>query len=131
LLASSWVTNLGDGIAIAAGPLLVASRTDQPALIALAATVQWLPPLLFGLGAGVVSDRLDRRLVTVNAVRVGVVAALAGTVLTGRASITWYWSRCSCSAPPRSSSTTPPTRWSRCWCTARTCRWPTADCRRA
>ena len=37
LLASSWTTNLGDGIAIAAGPLLVASLTDQPFLVALAA----------------------------------------------------------------------------------------------
>jgi hypothetical protein len=32
LLASSWVTNLGDGITLAAGPLLVAScPADLPA----------------------------------------------------------------------------------------------------
>ncbi len=49
LLASSWTTNLGDGIALAAGPLLVASQTDSPFLVALAALVQWAPPLLFGL----------------------------------------------------------------------------------
>jgi MFS family permease len=30
LLASSWVTNLGDGITPAAGPLLVASQTRSP-----------------------------------------------------------------------------------------------------
>ncbi len=35
LLASSWVSNLGDGIAIAAGPLLVASQTHDPFLVAL------------------------------------------------------------------------------------------------
>ena len=36
LLFSSWLTNLGDGIAIAAGPLLVASQTHDPFLVALA-----------------------------------------------------------------------------------------------
>ncbi|MDN4172827.1 MFS transporter [Nocardioides sp. SOB77] len=89
LLASTWVTNIGDGIALAVGPLLVASLTDQPALIALAATVQWLPPLLFGLLAGVASDRLDRRgvMIVVNAVRVVVVALLGAAVLTGHATI--------------------------------------------
>ena len=65
LLASSWVTNLGDGIALAAGPLLVASLTHDAFLVALAATVQWLPPLLFGLMAGALTDRLDRRLIVV------------------------------------------------------------------
>lgn len=61
LLASSWTSNLGDGIVIAAGPLLVASRTQDAFLVALAALLQWLPPLLFGLWAGVVTDRVDRR----------------------------------------------------------------------
>ncbi|MGZ4455684.1 MAG: MFS transporter, partial [Nocardioides sp.] len=65
LLSSSWVSNLGDGIAIAAGPLLVASQTHDAFLVALAALLQWLPPLLFGLVAGVLSDRLDRRLIVV------------------------------------------------------------------
>ena len=89
LLASSWVSNLGDGIALAAGPLLVASLTGDARLIALAATVQWLPPLLFGLFAGVLSDRLDRRLivVTVDLIRTVVLAVLAVTILTDRVSI--------------------------------------------
>ncbi|WP_337061498.1 MFS transporter [Kineococcus sp. G2] len=89
LLGSSWSSNLGDGIALAAGPLLVASTTDDAFLVALAATVQWLPPLLFGLYAGVLSDRLDRRLlvVAVDAVRAGVLVLLALAVLTGSAPI--------------------------------------------
>ncbi|HQH06913.1 MAG TPA: MFS transporter, partial [Phycicoccus sp.] len=41
-LASVWIGNLGDGIALAAGPLLVASQTRNPALIAAAAMVQRL-----------------------------------------------------------------------------------------
>lgn len=89
LLASSWSTNLGDGIAIAAGPLLVASQTRDPILIAMAALLQWLPPLVFGLYAGALSDRLDRRaiVVAVNVVRVLVLAGIAASILTNTVSI--------------------------------------------
>jgi MFS family permease len=89
LLASSWTTNLSDGIAIAAGPLLVASQTDDAFLVAMAALLQWLPPLLFGLYAGALSDRLDRRLivVTVNLVRGLVLAVIAASVVTDTVSI--------------------------------------------
>ncbi|AEE44496.1 major facilitator superfamily MFS_1 [Cellulomonas fimi ATCC 484] len=89
LLASSWTTNLGDGIVLAAGPLLVASRTDDAFLVALAALLQWLPPLLFGLWAGALTDRLDRRrlVVTVNALRVVVLVLLASAVLLDAAPI--------------------------------------------
>lgn len=89
LLASSWITNLGDGIVLAAGPLLVASMTDDARLVALGATLQWLPPLLFGLLAGALSDRLDRRrlVMGVNLARAGVLAVLAAAVVTGHVSI--------------------------------------------
>jgi predicted MFS family arabinose efflux permease len=89
LLASSWVSNLGDGIALAAGPLLVAFLTDDARLVALAATVQWLPPLLFALLAGALVDRLDRRhiILVVDGVRAVVLALLATAVGTGRVSI--------------------------------------------
>ena len=88
LLASSWVSNLGDGIALAAGPLLVASQTDDPLLVALAALLQRLPWLLFGLLAGVLADRLDRRalVVLVDLLRAGVLAVLSLSVLTGTVS---------------------------------------------
>ncbi|MGY1840734.1 MULTISPECIES: MFS transporter [unclassified Modestobacter] len=89
LLASSWTTNLGDGIALAAGPLLVAALTEDPFLVALAATVQWLPPLLFGLLAGALADRLDRRLIvlTVDLARAAVLGVLTLAVATDRVSI--------------------------------------------
>lgn len=85
LLGSSWASNLGDGIVLAAGPLLVASSTDQAFVVALAATLQWLPPLLFGLLAGALSDRLDRRLlvVTVNAARVVMLTVLTVALASG------------------------------------------------
>jgi MFS family permease len=89
LLASSWVTNLSDGVRLAAGPLLVASQTDDAFVVALAALVQWLPPLLFGLYAGALSDRLDRRMivVSVNVLRAVILAAIATTIMTGTVSI--------------------------------------------
>lgn len=89
LLSSVWVGNLGDGLAIAAGPLLVAQQTDSPFLIAMAATLQWLPKLLFALPAGVVTDRVDRRalVVSVDLVRVGVLGLLAASILAGTVSI--------------------------------------------
>ena len=90
LLASSWLTNIGDGIAIAAGPLLVASQTHDPFLVSLAALLQWLPPLVFGLYAGALADRLDRRLIVVTvdllrACRAGAAGRLP--IVTGTVSI--------------------------------------------
>ena len=89
LLASSWISNLGDGVALAAGPLLVASQTDSALLVALGATLQWLPPLLFGLFAGALTDRIDRRLIviTVNVIRCVVLGLLTVSIVTGAVSI--------------------------------------------
>jgi MFS family permease len=89
LVASSWTSNIGDGIALAAGPLLVASQTDSAFLVALAAMLQRLPWLLFGLWAGALADRLDRRLVIIiaNVVRALVIAVLCVFVGTGTVSI--------------------------------------------
>ena len=85
LVTSTWVSNLGDGIVLAAGPLLIASLTDSPQLIALGATLQWLPPLVLGLVSGVVTDRVDRiRLVVVmNVLRCAILAALVLAIATG------------------------------------------------
>jgi len=46
---------------LAAGPLLVASQTRNPLMVAMAAFLGRLPWLLFGLYAGVVADRVNRR----------------------------------------------------------------------
>lgn len=89
LVASSWTTNFADGIAVAAGPLLVASRTRDPALVAAAGFLQQLPWLLFGLHAGALADRIDRRtiLVAVNAARAVVLAVLAAAIATGSVNV--------------------------------------------
>lgn len=83
LIASSWLTNLGDGISVAAGPLLIASQTQDPLLVASGALLQRLPWLLFGLYAGVLADRVDRRgiVVAANVLRAGVLVALAATLV--------------------------------------------------
>jgi MFS family permease len=85
LVTSSWTSNLGDGIGLAAGPLLIASQTRDPLLVALAALLQRLPWLVFGLWAGVLADRLERRrlVVGVDLGRAGVLALLSATILTG------------------------------------------------
>nr|WP_238362293.1 MFS transporter [Actinopolymorpha pittospori] len=89
LLSATVISNLGDGIAAAAAPLLVASRTDDPVLVGLAVFAQQLPWLLFSLVSGVYVDRLDRQrlIVVVNVVRGLVIAALAVAVWQGAATL--------------------------------------------
>src|SRR5512132_3973611 len=89
LVGSAWVSNLGDGIMVAAGPLLVASQTSDPVLVALAGLLQRLPWLLFGLYAGVLADRVDRRLivVTVDLARAAVLAVLTAMLFTGHVNV--------------------------------------------
>lgn len=89
LLASSTITNVGDGIALAAGPLLVASQTRDPLLVSMAVLSQQLPNLLFGIPAGAIADRLDRRWIIagVNLARGAVLAVLAATIAAGAVDI--------------------------------------------
>ncbi len=89
LLASTAATNAGDGIAIAAGPLLVASQTRDPLLVSLALLAEYLPHLVFGLFAGAVADRHDRRRIVaaVNLFRAAVLVALTATILSGAVNI--------------------------------------------
>lgn len=81
LLGSNAFANLGDGIAKTAFPLLAATVTRDPLLIAGLSAAQFLPWLLFGLLAGAMLDRVDRRKAvvlanTARAVAVGVTGVL-------------------------------------------------------
>jgi hypothetical protein len=89
LLSSSLVNNAGDGIVLAAGPLLVASQTHDPFLVSLALMFDYLPWLLFGLVGGVAADRFNRRLLVIgaNLVRALVLAGLVVTIATGTVNI--------------------------------------------
>lgn len=84
LLASSWITYLGDGITLAAGPLLVASQTHSPLVVAMAALLQRLPWLMFGLYAGVVADRVSRRavVITTGLARAAILIVLTGSIIS-------------------------------------------------
>ena len=90
LWTASLVSNIGDGVTMVAGPLLVASVTTDPALVAGAVFVQQLPWLLFSLISGAYVDRLDRRrlIVVVNALRAVALATLAVSVATGTVTVT-------------------------------------------
>jgi MFS family permease len=89
LLSATVVNNAGDGVAIAAGPLLVASQTRDPFLVSLALLSEYLPVLLFGVLAGAAADRFDRRrmVAVVNLGRAFVLATLVVTIVTGTVSI--------------------------------------------
>lgn len=82
---ASAISNLGDGAMLAAGPLLVASVTDDPLAVGAAAFVQQLPWLLFALISGALVDRFDRRKIVVasDIYRGVVTGALGIAVLVG------------------------------------------------
>ena len=83
------VNNAGDGVAISAGPLLVASQTRDPFLVSMALLSEYLPALLFGVVGGVAADRFDRRgmVVAVNLGRAFVLAVLVATIISGTVTI--------------------------------------------
>ncbi len=72
-----------------AAPLLVASRSTQPLVVAGATAATMLPWLLFTLPAGAIVDRLDRRhvMILMDLLRVLVVGALGLLLLLGQASL--------------------------------------------
>ncbi|MGI9623229.1 MAG: MFS transporter [Acidimicrobiales bacterium] len=84
LLGAASVSNLGDGVTLAALPLLVATLSRDPLVVAGVAFVARLPWLLFALPVGVLTDRWDRRVIMwrANACRFVVLSALAVAVAT-------------------------------------------------
>lgn len=86
-----WVANAvsvtGDGVTLTAGPLLAASITRDPLLVAGALFAQMLPWLIFALLSGVLVDRLEpgRLIVIVDLLRAAAIGGLAASVLAGTA----------------------------------------------
>ena len=89
LWSANALSNLADGIAFVSMPLLAASMTDDPRLVAGLATLYALVRLLVALPIGVWVDRADRRtlMVTANLLRGGALVALALTVHLGVSSL--------------------------------------------
>jgi MFS family permease len=82
LWTAAVVSKLGDSLRIAAMPLLAASLTDDPLLIASVTACGYLPWLLFGLLGGAVADRVDQRraMWAVDLLRGLLMAGFAGAV---------------------------------------------------
>jgi MFS family permease len=89
LYASSATSNLADGIGRTALPLLAASYTRSPVLIAGLVTFAFLPWLLFALPSGALVDRVDRRfaMAGANVLRALSTGALAVLVVADAANI--------------------------------------------
>lgn len=80
---SGFLADFGDGVRLAAFPLLAAQLTRSPTAVAAVTAVQGLPWLLLGGGVGVIVDRFDRRrlMAGVDVARAAIIAALAAAVL--------------------------------------------------
>ncbi|WP_431277271.1 MFS transporter [Leifsonia poae] len=95
LWGAAITSNLADGIGRTAVPLIATTLTRDPALIAGLTAVTFLPWLLFGIPAGVLLDRVDRRIAmaVANSLRFAVAAGLALLIATDSLTI---WSLYAC-----------------------------------
>lgn len=91
LWLAAGISNLADGMSITAAPLLAASLTRDPALVAGLTVAQRLPWFLFSVLTGALADRMDRRraLSAANMVRAGLLGALGLTLASGWSSL-WF-----------------------------------------
>ena len=91
LWAGSIVSNLADGVLIAAAPLLAITLTESTVLISIIGAMVMLPWLLFAIPIGAMVDRMDRRFILAgaNATRSAVIGILALGIATGHVSIYW------------------------------------------
>lgn len=87
--SAAAISNLGDGVRLAAMPLLAVELTDDARLVAGVTAATFLPWVLVGPIAGAVVDRRDRRTLMVvgQALRGLAAAGLAIAVATGHATI--------------------------------------------
>jgi MFS family permease len=83
LWAASAISNFGDGIRLTALPLLAATLTRDPGLIAGVFFASSAPWLLFALTAGALVDRLDRRIMmwTMQVARMALMAFLTVAIV--------------------------------------------------
>ncbi len=89
LWSAATVSNLGDGVTLAALPLLAASLTRDPTEVASISLASTLPWLLFALLGGALADRLDRRkaMAVVDGFRMLAIGALGAAVLADQESL--------------------------------------------
>ena len=85
LWTASAFSNLADGIGRTAVPLIATTLTRDPLIIGALGALSFLPWLVFGLPAGMLVDRFDRRwiMAIANTIRGGVALVLAVMTVTG------------------------------------------------
>ena len=93
LFSASVASNLADGLGRTAVPLIATTLTKDPVLIAGIGALAFVPWLLFGLLAGVVVDRVDRRyaMAIANGLRVLAAVGIALLITTGAITIWWLY----------------------------------------
>jgi len=84
LFGAAVASNLADGIGRTAVPLIALTLSDDPVAISIITALAFVPWLLFGIPAGVIVDRIDRRLAmaTANGIRVLVAMGLTLAIAT-------------------------------------------------
>lgn len=89
LWGGSTTSNLGDGIRLAALPLLTTQITTDPLAVGAVSAVSFLPWILLSLVGGAIADRHDRRKLILlgQAVRGAAVLAFAALVWNGSESL--------------------------------------------
>jgi MFS family permease len=89
LFSASVISNTGDGMGLIAYPWLASAVTRNPLLIGLVSVANRLPWLVFSLPAGVITDRVDRRVTMVicDVLRAGLTLLVAFVVLAARGSL--------------------------------------------
>ena len=86
---SSFLPDFGDGVRLAAFPLLAVHYTRSPTAVAAITAVQGLPWLVLGAGAGVIVDRTDQRRVmaSMSIVQAVMMAVLVAAILAHSAGL--------------------------------------------
>jgi len=89
LWTAAAFSNLADGVGRTAVPLIATTLTRDPLAIAAIGALAFLPWLVFGVPAGMIVDRLDRRWVMAiaNALRGATAVVLAVLTVTGTLTI--------------------------------------------
>jgi MFS family permease len=88
LWAAGAVSMFGDGVYLAAMPLLAASKSTDPRAVALVAASAGVPWLLFALASGTLVDRLDRRRLILGAQSAQLLLVVALALLSAADAVT-------------------------------------------
>ncbi len=91
LWTAAAFSNLADGVGRVAVPLIATTLTRDPLAISAISALAFLPWLVFGLPAGMVVDRFDRRRIMAIANTLRGAAAVGLAVLTATGTITIWW----------------------------------------